>query len=186
MDEIINLKKTFHNNTKCSCGHPNYYLCQCNFINGSLDPYPQEIFPGIFLGSLTYALDDYFINNNHIEFILNCAEEYHKYSNKEPHYSINYLTLNAYDFNDYPIIKNHGQDAFEFIETALMLGCNVYIHCQMGINRSATLLAYVIYRFSNKPMKECIIDIIKKRPICFSNKSYIQQLLDIEEGKILI
>jgi hypothetical protein len=186
MDEILEKKKQYHENLKCHCGLNNYYLCSCNYINGILDPKPIEIMEGLFLGSYKYAFDSKFLNENNIEFVLNCAEEYYRYTNEDLLDNINYLTLNAYDFNNYPIIQYHGIQALEFIETALMLGSNVYIHCQMGINRSASLLAYVIHRLFNKTIKESILLILEKRPICFTNKTYIQQLLEIEEGKILI
>ncbi len=179
-------KKLYHENLKCHCGHPNYYICKCNYINGYLNPFPKEIYPGLFLGSYKYAFNSRFLRENNIEFVLNCAEDYSRYTDSELLEDINYLTLEAFDFNDYPIIKNHGIQALEFIETALMLGSNVYIHCQMGINRSATILAYVIHRLFNKSIEESILLILEKRPICFTNKTYIKQLLDIEDGKILI
>jgi hypothetical protein len=186
MDEILEKKKQYHENLKCTCGYKNYYLCSCNYNNGILDPKPKEIYQGLFLGSYKYAFDSKFLRENNIEFVLNCAEDYNRYTNNDLLDDINYLTLEAFDFNDYPIIKNHGIQALEFIETALMLGSNVYIHCQMGINRSATLLAYVIHRLFNKTIKESIMLILEKRPICFTNKTYIKQLFDIEKGKILI
>ena len=60
----------------------------------------------------------------------------------------------------------------------------VYVHCQAGMNRSASLaLAYVCKNFHVKPDE--IIPILKRqRPCMFQNTIYMNQVKDFINGRV--
>ena len=59
----------------------------------------------------------------------------------------------------------------------------VLIHCSAGINRSATVIAYIIHKTTNRPMTEIIEDIrrsnIKREKPALTNYTFQKLLMDL-------
>jgi len=156
--------------------------CYFNVEHGGYDDKPVEIYPRIYLGSSYYLKKDEFLQKNNIGYILNCAYPslLDNLSKNEYNSSLEKLTLNAYDDTDYPIIDLFGDLSFDFVYDALINSSkNIFIHCQMGYNRSAIIASYIIWKLKNNTEDICkiICNIIRLRPFTFSNKFFIRHSL---------
>jgi protein-tyrosine phosphatase len=162
-------------------------ICSFKLDKGCIDPYPVCIFPRIYLGSARYLKDNDFLISKNIGFILNCAypELLDNLEENDYNKTIEKLTLNALDDDNYPIINLFGEKSYDFICDALEKSeKNIYIHCQMGFNRSATIAAYCIWKLDEeRTMINVINSITKQRPCTFSNHFFIRHLLGIYEEK---
>jgi protein tyrosine phosphatase len=136
-------------------------------------------FPRIWVGSGERLTRD-LMNTYSFTHILNCADESAcPYNIKAGLTSNNYTCINAIDSTDvdlfgtwYPIFK-------ETLDRYLRdTTCkNVFVHCQAGINRSATLTAgYVIKRF-RVPLQTCLSKMISQRPCILTNPAFQEQLV---------
>lgn len=174
---IKSFKKSFYTSKFCTiCNSLPYLSCPCNKnINGVIDPPPCLIHPKIWLGSYEFVKNSNFISSNNIKSIINCAEPQLNSLNPQ----LNVLCLNAKDTEDYQIVSKHGDESLLFILKELSKGHNIYIHCLMGYNRSATIASFILYKLlcKSKTMKEIIFEIIEKRPCVFSNYKFCEQLL---------
>jgi protein-tyrosine phosphatase len=64
---------------------------------------------------------------------------------------------------------------FEFIEKGIQKG-KVYVHCQQGISRSATIvIAWIMYKYE-KSFEEAFAFVQKARPVIHPNVGFVNQL----------
>lgn len=88
-----------------------------------------------------------------------------------------FLHLPSEDNHRFPILQTHSQTLFEFIDRALSTpNAQVFIHCYMGINRSAALA--IVY--ASRTLKQApgeIIDALRAdgRPV-LTNKTFEEQV----------
>lgn len=110
-----------------------------------------------------------------IKTIINCAT----YEAQPQLYNIQtYICLNASDDTNYRILDNHSSYVFEIIDMSLEKGYNVLIHCQCGINRSATLaIAYYCMKLQCS-IEKAILDVFKVRPCILTNTGFREQLFE--------
>jgi protein-tyrosine phosphatase len=136
---------------------------------------PVEIYPGLWLGNMFNAQDMHFRTTNNIKTIVNCAT----YEAQVQLINIQtYVCLNASDDDNYRIIDNHFSYVYEMIDISIEKGWNVMIHCQCGINRSATLaIAYLCNKFQC-PIERAILNVFQKRPCILSNRGFRKQLFE--------
>jgi hypothetical protein len=136
---------------------------------------PVEVYPGLWLGNMFNAQDMHFRTNNNIKTIINCAT----YECQVQLINVQtYVCLNASDDEEYPIINNHFSYVYEMIDISLEKGWNTLIHCQCGINRSATLaIAYLSHKV-HCPIEKAILEIFYKRPCILTNKGFRKQLFE--------
>jgi protein-tyrosine phosphatase len=88
-----------------------------------------------------------------------------------------FLHLPSEDNHTFPILQTHSESLFEFIERALSNpDARVYIHCYMGLNRSAVLAVAYAARVLNTSATEIIASIrANGRPILL-NSAFENQL----------
>ena len=142
----------------------------------TLYPSYDQITEKIYLGNEDTARDKSILNKLNISNILICAEGCEKFFQDEYKYKILYID-DAIDEN----ILSWFKEAFEFIDSSIK---NIYIHCIMGISRSATIvIAYLMYK--NKMKYEQAFDFVKsKRKEINPNSGFREQLIKFE--KILL
>lgn len=56
----------------------------------------------------------------------------------------------------------------------------VFIHCQAGVNRSASIAAGYVARKMRIPIREVMEKMLRQRPCVFHNASFVQQLLKLQ------
>jgi hypothetical protein len=71
--------------------------------------------------------------------------------------------------------------AFQFIESKISAGRSVYVHCQEGISRSATIVIMYLMR-KNKSTFQSTLDYIKSKRGCIDpNLGFVLKLMDEEK-----
>ena len=147
------------------------------YMNKSvLSPSYNKITEKIYLGNEDTARDKAILNKLNISNILICAECCEPFYPNEYTYKILYLD-DAVDEDLLSWLK----EAFEFIDSSKN---NIYIHCAMGISRSASVvIAYIMYKNKMK-FKEAYDFVHKKRNVISPNMGFQEQLEKFE--KILI
>jgi len=131
---------------------------------------PDQIIPGLWLGSAQSARNRHLLQRNKISHVLTIMEDP---QSLYPH-AFTYLFLKAQDV-DVQSISEYFNQSNEFIEKGRKAG-GVLVHCAMGISRSASLvIAYLIQ--SQKLDANSAHNLCKeKREIIFPNKGFRLQL----------
>lgn len=109
--------------------------------------------------------------------------------NFKPH-GQNHLKLDCQD-TEISQISKFFEISYQFIDACLAQKEKVYIHCQQGISRSATLLAYYLLRNMNKSeydnckitdVDSCLEFIRSKRPLVNPNRGFVKTLEKLFNG----
>ncbi|KAF5369718.1 hypothetical protein D9615_010155 [Tricholomella constricta] len=87
----------------------------------------------------------------------------------------NHLTV-AVEDSEYENILIHLPNACQFIQTALDHGGRVFVHCAMGISRSATVVAAYLMKTRRMSRSAAMRFIKQKRPQVHPNYGFIKQL----------
>jgi len=131
-------------------------------------------------------LTPYFMEKHDITHVINCAFEEHSPTWFKTEYPENYVCLEAEDSNEisllkwYPKFKEYMQ---KFLNDSLNSGGTVYVHCQMGINRSGYLsLAYLCKELGHTFFTTAVHG-IQQRPCLFQNISYFYEVRDFLTNK---
>ena len=138
---------------------------------------PQEIIPGIFLGSYEDAENIPLLRKLRIGAILNAADfdgdTQRLYTAEMP--NVVYGGLPIMDSSAYPI-ERHFLRTNESIHSARRRGLNILIHCQAGISRSATLLLAYLLAASGCSLKQGLHILRRARPQVQPNPGFMKVL----------
>jgi Dual specificity phosphatase, catalytic domain len=136
-----------------------------------------KVFHRILLGAGFYLLPN-FVNGHQITHVINCADDYACPPSLRVYLGKNYTCLNAFD-DPTNIIEKH-YPAFEAAMDAYLrdpICKNVYVHCQAGMNRSATLvIAYVVKRFRVQ-LLHIVNHVARQRPCVMTNLHFQDYLV---------
>lgn len=104
-----------------------------------------EIMPRVFFGPSSVTFKPSLIGP--FTHIINCSD-HRAYTNTWAINGRSFLYLESLDLDDFPLLDKHFDTAKAFIDSALAdPSARVYIHCLMGMNRSAALaVAYACYK----------------------------------------
>jgi len=151
----------------------------------------DEVYPGIVLGDSTTALSVRTLLREGVTHILNAAMACPDCLRKDicgtcvltrpsyyTHSKIAFKGVQSHDEPRFPLYK-HFEDATNFIDEALKNGGKVYVHCQHGISRSATLIIAYLMMKRGMSAKEAVRAVRRKRQI-FPNDGFFEQLCDLE------
>jgi len=136
---------------------------------------PVQVYPNIYLGA-GRDLTPIFTAKKGITHVINCAfpEDSPEWFRRQ--HSDKYVGINAMDRTDvkilawYPMFEDAMRD---FLRT----GGTVFVHCQMGINRSAFLLLYFMHKNFGLDFKTLVDRVRVHRPIC-SNPAFMKEIVD--------
>jgi len=136
------------------------------------------VFDRILLGPGLH-LTPMFIRRHQVTHIVNCAEKSACPAWASTHAGPSrYISLGAQDAMGFPLIRDY-YEAFEKVMDIFLRdpGCRcVYVHCQAGMNRSATLLAAYLHKRFGIPMEKVVEVMAKQRPCVMTNPSFVEQL----------
>ena len=136
------------------------------------------VFDRILLGPGLHLTPN-FVRRYNVTHIVNCAEK-----SACPLWAstvvgpTRYISLDAKDEIGYPLIKDH-YPTFEVVMDTFLRdpGCRcVYVHCQAGMNRSATLLAAYLHKRFGIPLDKVVEVMARQRPCVMTNPSFVAQL----------
>ena len=137
------------------------------------NPSYDKITDKIYLGNEDTARDKNILKELNISNILICAEGCEPFFSNEFKYKILYL-----DDDIEEDLLSWLKEGFDFIDSSKD---NVYIHCVMGISRSASVvIAYMMYK--NKMKYDDAYDyVFNKRKVISPNSGFINQLKKLEK-----
>ena len=153
-------------------------LFHYNSRGALIDP-PASFHPSIMVGCGA-MLTPAFTSRYNITHVINCAFPEHSPSWFRSRHPDKYFCLEAVDspttniLNWYPKFK-------EVLDQFLSdpFSKRVFVHCQMGVNRSGFLsLAYVCQTFKY-PLKDVIVKTIRQRPCLYQNPRFLKDVSDL-------
>ena len=141
---------------------------------------PTEIVPGVWLGDMKTATDQAFFVQNKIGSVLNCTPDVPFYFKDS---GVKYYRI-AVDDNlekDQKLLMMH---LLPFAVKWLYYQHddrkgpqnNIFVHCHMGIQRSAAAIVAYLFHTRKKDLRFCIEYVIQKRPVAFNGGNNINFL----------
>ncbi|KAM4622122.1 dual specificity protein phosphatase 1 [Polymixia lowei] len=136
---------------------------------------PVEILPFLYLGSAYHASRKDMLDMLGITALINVS------ANCPNHFEDSFL------YKSIPVEDNHKADisswfneAIEFIDSVRNNGGRVFVHCQAGISRSATICLAYLMRTNRVKLDEAFEFVKQRRSIISPNFSFMGQLLQFE------
>eukprot|EP00668_Euglena_longa_P003793 GGOE01004450.1.p1 GENE.GGOE01004450.1~~GGOE01004450.1.p1 ORF type:complete len:212 (+),score=66.03 GGOE01004450.1:70-705(+) len=138
----------------------------------------DEILPFLFVGCEGAAEDVNLLVSHHVSYVLTVSDRLPAAASRyPPHFAVYHVPLS--DFGETPL-EHVTEDCFAFINTARDADAKVLVHCQVGVNRSPSIvIAYLMkHRFCNL-LKGCK-EVKERRPVVYPVEGYLRQLLEYE------
>ncbi|KAJ0050210.1 hypothetical protein NL108_014057, partial [Boleophthalmus pectinirostris] len=132
---------------------------------------PSQIFDYLYLGSEWNAANFEELQKNNVGYILNVTREIDNFFPA----SFTYMNIRVYDVEETDLLS-HWSDTYNFINNARKSGQAVFVHCKMGISRSAsTVIAYAMkqYRWA---LDDALAYVKERRSIIKPNEGFMKQL----------
>uniref|UniRef100_A0AAV2MJ50 Dual specificity protein phosphatase n=1 Tax=Knipowitschia caucasica TaxID=637954 RepID=A0AAV2MJ50_KNICA len=136
---------------------------------------PVEILPFLYLGSAYHASRKDMLDMLGITALINVS------ANCPNHFE------DSFQYKSIPVEDNHKADisswfneAIEFIDSVRNKGGRVFVHCQAGISRSATICLAYLMRTNRVKLDEAFEFVKQRRSIISPNFSFMGQLLQFE------
>ncbi|XP_028816059.1 dual specificity protein phosphatase 1 [Denticeps clupeoides] len=136
---------------------------------------PVEILPFLYLGSAYHASRKDMLDMLGITALINVS------ANCPNHFE------DHFQYKSIPVEDNHKADisswfneAIEFIDSVRNNGGRVFVHCQAGISRSATICLAYLMRTNRVKLDEAFEFVKQRRSIISPNFSFMGQLLQFE------
>ncbi|XP_076161562.1 dual specificity phosphatase 29 isoform X3 [Ptiloglossa arizonensis] len=131
---------------------------QCYGSQQSIDC--DEVYPGIYIGDVATAKNKLYLNKLGITHLLNCAAG------------------QGFGFANTDISK-YFYTAAEFIDEAVSTGGKAFVHCMVGMSRSATcVLAYLMIK--KEMLAVDAIQTVRKNRCIQPNMGFIRQLAQLD------
>lgn len=86
----------------------------------------------------------------------------------------------AVNDNETQNLKDHFEEAIEFIEEARNANAKVLVHCQAGISRSPTIVIAYLMKLKGLKFNDAYNRVRELRPIIAPNLIFMSQLMDYE------
>ncbi|XP_036129660.1 inactive dual specificity phosphatase 27 [Molossus molossus] len=142
----------------------------------------DEVWPNVFIAEKSVAVNKGRLKRLGITHILNAAHGTGVYTGPDFYtgLSIQYLGVEVDDFPDVDI-SQHFRKAAEFLDEAL-LTCRgkVLVSSEMGVSRSAVLVAAYLMIFHHMPVLQALMTVRKRRAIA-PNDGFLRQLRELNE-----
>lgn len=130
-----------------------------------------EIIPNLWIGDEKSLSNEKFLINNGIKFIVNCTKDI-----PNNNFNIDTIRINADDrpsvsyVEDNQIMFDAIAGTVETIHKYLMSNRGVLVHCKAGKQRSATIIASYLIKYSEGDINidKAVYYIRTKRPIAFT------------------
>ncbi|XP_048359215.1 dual specificity protein phosphatase 13-like [Sphaerodactylus townsendi] len=154
---------------------------------GGSDNHVDQVWPNLYLGDAWAARSKTVLLDLGITHILNAADGPYNINTGARYYKdlpVEYYGVQAFDDTSFDI-SIFFRDAANFIHEALKTGeGKVFVHCAMGLSRSATLVLAYLMIHENLTLVDALRSVDLHRGIC-PNTGFLSQLraLDISLNK---
>ena len=88
-----------------------------------------------------------------------------------------YMEIDADDIPGYPILMLHYRQARSFFDEARSAGGRALVHCELGVNRSATLAVAYLVESEQVPLTQAVRQVRIERPNVLLNDGFRRQLV---------
>lgn len=139
---------------------------------------PAYFHPCILVGAGEFLTRE-FRDKHDITHVINCAfDEYSPVWFREK-YPDNYICLEAYDTEEsnildwYPKFKEYMSKYLQDLDSS-----TIYVHCQLGINRSGFLALAYVCKELGYPLDRVEYSAISQRPCIMQNPNFRKQVYD--------
>ncbi|NXF01323.1 DUS27 phosphatase, partial [Smithornis capensis] len=142
----------------------------------------DEVWPNVFIAEKSVAVNKSRLKRLGITHVLNAAHGTGVYTGPSFYNGLNiqYLGIEVDDFPDMDISK-HFRPAAEFLDEALLTyRGRVLVSSEMGISRSAVLVAAYLMIYHHMTILEALMTLRKKRAI-YPNDGFLKQLRELNE-----
>ncbi|XP_043912681.1 dual specificity phosphatase 29-like [Protopterus annectens] len=151
------------------------------WINGGSDNHLDEVWPNLYLGDAWAARNKQLLQSHSFTHILNAADGKYNINTGASYYrelQITYYGVEAFDSASFAI-NVFFYPAAKFIHEGLNApGGKIFVHCAMGISRSAALVLAFLMIHQHMTLVDAIVTVNKKRDIC-PNIGFLAQLREL-------
>ncbi|NWR31934.1 DS13B phosphatase, partial [Tachuris rubrigastra] len=152
------------------------------WFRGGSDNHVDQVWPNIYLGDAWAARNKTTLQSLNITHILNAADGPYSINTGAKYYEdlqIEYYGVEAFDDPSFDL-SIFFYDAANFIGQALnSSGGKVFVHCAMGVSRSATLVLAFLMIHENMTLVDALKTVGAHRDIC-PNSGFLSQLRDLD------
>ncbi|NXC64565.1 DS13B phosphatase, partial [Aleadryas rufinucha] len=152
------------------------------WLRGGSDNHVDQVWPNIYLGDAWAARSKTTLQSLNITHILNAADGPYSINTGAKYYAdlqIEYYGVEAFDDPSFDL-SIFFYDAANFIGKALnSSGGKVFVHCAMGVSRSATLVLAFLMIHENMTLVDALKTVSAQRNIC-PNSGFLSQLRDLD------
>ncbi|XP_026164700.1 dual specificity protein phosphatase 13B isoform X1 [Mastacembelus armatus] len=149
----------------------------------------NQVWPNLFIGNEVTARDKGTLHSLGITHIVNAAHGSpnpspgsYLYVNTGPRFyrdmAVDYYGVEADDATDF-ILSPFFYPTARYIRAALAMGGRVFVHCLMGVSRSATLVLAFLMIVEGLRLQEAVAAVRPHRDIC-PNPGFLQQLRSLD------
>ncbi|XP_073338498.1 uncharacterized protein [Pagrus major] len=149
----------------------------------------NQVWPNLYIGNEVAARDKGTLHSLGITHIVNAAHGSHTpglcfYVNTGPRFyrdmKVDYYGVEADDAIDF-VLSPFFYPTARYIRAALAMGGRVFVHCLMGVSRSATLVLAFLMIVEGLRLQEAVAAVRPHRDIC-PNPGFLQQLRSLDKG----
>ncbi|KAK5853940.1 hypothetical protein PBY51_015051 [Eleginops maclovinus] len=151
----------------------------------------NEVWPNLYIGNEVAARDKSTLHSVGITHIVNAAHRPPNASpghffcvNTGPHFyrdmTVDYYGVEADDAIQF-MISPFFYPTARYIRAALAMGGRVFVHCLMGVSRSATLVLAFLMIAEGLSLQEAVASVRPHRDIC-PNQGFLRQLRSLDMG----
>ncbi|NWU96559.1 DS13B phosphatase, partial [Upupa epops] len=152
------------------------------WFRGGSDNHVDQVWPNIYLGDAWAARNKTTLQSLNITHILNAAHGPYSINTGAKYYEdlqIEYYGVEAFDDPSFDL-SVFFYDAANFIGKALNTsGGKVFVHCAMGVSRSASLVLAFLMIHGNMTLVDALKTVSAHRDIC-PNTGFLSQLRDLD------
>ncbi|XP_068579617.1 dual specificity protein phosphatase 13B-like [Cebidichthys violaceus] len=149
----------------------------------------NQVWPNLYIGNEVAARDKGALHSLGITHIINAAHRppnpgsyTHFYVNTGPRFyrdmTVDYYGVEADDAIGF-ILSPFFYPTARYIEAALAMGGRVFVHCLMGVSRSATLVLAFLMIVEGLSLQEAVAAVRPHRDIC-PNSGFLLQLRSLD------
>jgi protein phosphatase slingshot len=143
-------------------------------IMGQMDE-PSRIFDNLYLGSEWNASNKSELQRNGVRAVLNMAIEISNFFEGD----FGYMHVMIHD-EPHENILQYFDRTYRFIKKTTDAGGSVFVHCKMGVSRSATAVVAYAMKENNWSVEDAVSYVRSKRKIVAPNKGFLEQLYEYE------
>ncbi|XP_061084797.1 dual specificity phosphatase 29-like [Conger conger] len=141
----------------------------------------NQVWPDLYLGDEASARDKPSLSRLGVTHIVNAADGPRRINTGPQFYTDTDIQYCGVEAADHPTfhLRPFFLPTAGFIQTALAQRGKVFVHCAMGVSRSATLVLAYLMICENLTLVEAINAVRRHRDIC-PNEGFLEQLRDLD------